>query len=423
MQRSLTSDTDAEAVARRAPHVRGCADIGEDDISEDGIDHDDSRAAAGAGFRRLTLTNFRSYAFADVRFDGRPATFIGANGAGKTNLLEALSMFGPGRGLRSARLDDLARAEGDGRFAVAARFADADGDDGRALGVGIDRTPDGGAARACRLDGATARGPIAFADIVRFSWLTPAQDGLFTAAAGERRRFLDRIAQTQDAGHSRAAADYEAAARQRQRLLDERRGDEAWLSALETRMAEAGVALAAGRRDAATTLASFDVSGLADGAFPAAVIAIEGELEAALDGAVAADVEDAFVAELKARRRRDADAGRATYGPHRSDLIVSHRAKGTLARLCSTGEQKALLIGLVLANACALARRAGAAPLVLLFDEIAAHLDPNRRAALFDIVDGLGLQCFMTGTDESLFASWGRRAQAFRVEGGAVHEI
>lgn len=385
-------------------------------------------APARASFRRLQLTDFRSYERLDVAFDGRPAYFIGANGAGKTNLLEALSLFGPGRGLRGARLDDLAREGGAGRWAAAAEFDAGDGDlqdtDGfRRLGVGCERKVDGGASRMCRLDGAPARGPIAFADLLRFSWLTPAQDGLFTAAAGDRRKFLDRIAQTRDASHARAANDFEATARQRQTLLDERRFDDAWLTALETSMAEAAVAVAAARREAAASLAAYDASGFAGGAFPAAEIALEGDLETALDGAPAADVEDQYISELKTRRRLDAEAGRATMGPHRSDMVVRHREKGTLARLCSTGEQKALLIGLVLANACALARASGAAPLILLFDEIAAHLDPDRRAALFNVLGGVGFQCFMTGTDDHLFEAWGERAQGFRVAAGTVSEI
>ncbi len=408
----------AEAISTAAADVESAAP---------GVD-----ARRRAAFRRLQLTEFRSYPRLDVAFDGRPAYFVGANGAGKTNLLEALSLFGPGRGLRGARLDDLGREGGSASWAVAAEFDEADGetncdDDLRRLGVGLGagaaQRGAGGASRVCRIDGASARGPIAFADLLRFSWLTPAQDGLFTAAAGERRKFLDRIAQTRDASHARAAGDFEAVARQRQRLLDERRFDDGWLTALETSMAEAGVAVAAARREASAALAAHDASGLAGGAFPAAEIALEGDLEAALDAAPAADVEDDYISELKARRRLDAEAGRATMGPHRSDMIVRHRAKGTLARLCSTGEQKALLIGLVLANACALAKGPRAAPLILLFDEIAAHLDPGRRAALFDVIDGVGFQCFMTGTDENLFEAWGGRAQGFRVDAGAVEAI
>lgn len=381
-------------------------------------------ACAPARFRRLALTDFRSYARIEIAFDGRPVALFGPNGAGKTNLLEALSLLGPGRGLRGARLDELPRVGGAGGWAVSARL-DVAGEE-RRLGVGAAASaPD---RRICRIDEAAAAGPAALANHVRFLWLTPAQDRLFTDSPGERRRFLDRMALARNPAQARAAADYELAMRQRQRLLDERSRDEAWLAALETRMAEAGVALAAARRETASALAAAEVAaGDEDAGFPAADIALEGELEAALAAAPAAEVEEEFAERLRCNRAADAAAGRALIGPHRSDLLVTHRQKGTPARACSTGEQKALLIGLVLANARALALsarfRAGAtAPLVLLLDEIAAHLDEDRRAALFDILDGLGFQVFMTGTDKSLFAAWRARAQGFAVENGALTE-
>lgn len=378
-----------------------------------------------ARFRRLTLTDFRSYAGADIALDGRPAVFAGPNGAGKTNILEAISLIGPGRGLRGARLEELARIEGAGGWAVSARLH-ADGDE-RKLGVGATAAaPD---RRTCRIDERGASGPSAFSDCVRFMWLTPAQDRLFVESPGERRRFLDRMSLAHDAAHGRAGNDYELAMRQRQKLLDEGSRDDAWLSALETEMAAAGVALAASRRETASALAAAEVAGefAEDCVFPAADIALEGMLEAMLESAPAAEVEEEFAARLKANRRLDAEAGRALIGPHRSDLLVTHREKGRPARLCSTGEQKALLIGLILANARALALAArfrgnAAAPLVLLLDEIAAHLDERRRASLFDILDALGFQVFMTGTDRSLFAAWGSRAQVFSVDGGAIKE-
>ena len=378
--------------------------------------------APRASFRRLTLTDYRSYTSADIAFDGRPVTFVGANGAGKTNLLEALSLLGPGRGLRSAKLEDLACSTGRGGWAVASRLSLAGHE--HALGVGGARAANGGERRQCRIDGASARGPTAFVDYVRFLWLTPAQDGLFAAGAGERRRFLDRLVQAHHASHARALSDYETAMRQRQRLLDEGRADDIWLSALETQMAQTGVALAAARREVAARLAAADVSALAAGVFPAADIALQGDLEVALGDRPVSDVEDEFSDYLKSHRRLDADTGRATRGPHRSDMIVSHRMKQMPARVCSTGEQKALLIGLVLANACALSADEGhGAPLVLLLDEIAAHLDPDRRAALFDILYSAGFQCFMTGTDKDLFAAWGDRAQSFEVADGGVRPI
>lgn len=371
-----------------------------------------------ARLRRLSLTDFRSYDRLDLALDGRPVAFSGCNGAGKTNLLEAISLLGPGRGLRHARLDELPRIGGAGGWAVAARLED--GDDDIALGVGGVAGEDD--RRLCRIDGRAASGPSAFADRLRLIWLTPAQDRLFMEGAGERRRFLDRMAMAQDAGLARISADYETAMRQRQKLLDDRSRDEAWLAALELQMAESGVAIAAARRSMAGALAAAAVED-ADAAFPAADIALEGDIEAALGYAPAADVEDEYCARLKANRRVDAEAGRATAGPHRSDLLVTHRAKGRAARLCSTGEQKSLLIGLVLANARALSLKPGGAPLVLLLDEIAAHLDEDRRAALFDILDELQFQCFMTGTDASLFKAWGGRAEVFEVGAGAVRPL
>jgi DNA replication and repair protein RecF len=383
-------------------------------------------AGVPARFRRLSLVDFRSYSRADFAFDGRPVAIAGANGAGKTNILEALSLIGPGRGLRAARLDELPRLEGGGGWAVSARLAD--GEDERRLGVGATAgAPD---RRVCRIDESSVPGPSTFAEHVRFMWLTPAQDRLFMEGPGERRRFLDRMALAHDAAHGQAANDYELAMRQRQRLLEERSRDEAWLAALEAQMAAAGVAVAAARRETAGALAAAEVVDAAEtgGAFPGADIALEGGLESALDRAPAADVEEEFADQLRRGRRADAEAGRALAGPHRSDLLVTHREKGRPARLCSTGEQKALLIGLVLANARALAIKSRfqarrRAPLVLLLDEIAAHLDTRRRAALFDIIDALGFQAFMTGTDHSLFAAWGRRAQGFAVADGRIDEI
>ncbi len=374
-----------------------------------------SRAAAR--LRRLALTDFRSYERAEIVLDGRPVAIAGANGAGKTNILEAISLIGPGRGLRGARLDELPRIGGPGGWAVSARTDD--GEDERRFGVGVAASkPD---RRICRIDDAAASGPGAFSDYLRFLWLTPAQDRLFMEGAGERRRFLDRMTLAHDAAHGKRSSAYEHAMRQRQRLLDEGGRDDSWLSALEAQMAEAGVAIAAARRDIAALLAAANI---ADGEalFPAADIALEGDLETALATQKAADVEEAFVEKLKSRRRLDAEAGRALVGPHRSDLLVFHRGKARPARLCSTGEQKALLIGLVLANARALAVRGAAAPLVLLLDEIAAHLDPDRRSGLFSILDALGFQTFITGTDKDLFAAWGERAQYFEACEGVLRE-
>jgi DNA replication and repair protein RecF len=385
------------------------------------IQLDDARSAAVrervGRIRRLALSDFRSFERLDLEFDGRPVALTGANGVGKTNLLEAISLLGPGRGLRRARLEELSRIGGSGAWSVSARLSCA-GDE-IALGVG---GVEGEGRRRCRVDGETAKGPSALGERVSLIWLTPAQDRLFVEGAADRRRFLDRIAAALDPANARIAAAYESAMLRRQRLLEDESADGAWIEALEIQMAEHGVALAASRRDTAGALAAAAAED-DGGVFPAADIALEGVIESALAHAPAAEVEEDFAARLRAMRRRDAAAGRALDGPHRSDFVVTHRGKRRAARLCSTGEQKALLIGLVLAGARALSLRPDAPPLVLLLDEIAAHLDERRRSALFDILHGLDFQCFMTGTDESLFRAWGARAQAFEVRDGAAFEI
>ena len=366
---------------------------------------------------KLTLTNFRSYDRVEINFDGRPVALAGCNGAGKTNLLEAISLIGPGRGIRSARLSELPRLEGDGGWAVAARIDD--GEDERRFGVGATASkPD---RRVCRIDDSPVSGPSAFAEHIRFLWLTPAMDRLFMEGASERRRFLDRMTLAHDVEHGKRSTAYEQAMRQRQKLLEEGGRDPNWLAGLERQMAEAGVAIAAARRDMAVRLTNASVCA-SDGLFPAADIALEGNLETALTTQQVTDVEDAYCEELQRRRRSDRDAGRALSGPHRSDLIVVHRDKQRPARLCSTGEQKALLTGLVLSNARALADERGSAPLILLLDEIAAHLDEGRREGLFDILDALGFQVFMTGTDFELFAAWRGRAQHFEVNANSIRE-
>jgi len=372
-----------------------------------------------ARIRRMMLTDFRSYARAELAFDGRPVVIAGANGAGKTNLLEAISLIGPGRGLRGARLDELPRIGGAGGWAVAAQL-DSDGDESR-VGVGVGATADKPNRRVCRIDDTPAAGPGAFAAHLRCVWLTPAMDRLFMDGAGERRRFIDRMTLARDAAHSRAVSGYEQAMRQRQKLLEDGGADGEWLAALERQMSELGVAMALGRTD---TLRVLEASGVASDApfFPAADLALKGVLEEALKEKAAASVERDFAQLLAARRRLDAEAGRALLGPHRSDLSVVYREKNRPAKLCSTGEQKALLIGLVLSNARALAARRSGAPLFVLLDEIAAHLDPDRRAALFSILAALKIQAFMTGTDQSLFNAWGDRAQFFEARDGALFE-
>ncbi len=361
--------------------------------------------------RRITLTDFRSYERLDVSLSGKPVVLSGANGSGKTNLLEALSMLSAGRGMRRARLSEIARQQGGGGWTVTAVLSD--GLDENRLGVGVEAgMPE---KRIVRIDGSAASGPTTLLDYLGFQWLTPAQDRLFMEGAAERRRFLDRMILSHDPAHGKAAATYEKAMRQRTKLLEDLpRADQTLLGILERQMAEAGVAMAAARREMTARLAA-GAQHLASEVFPAADLALEGTLEEALVLEVAGDVEEAYEERLKQARWRDAAAGRALEGPHRSDLLVTHREKQQAARLCSTGEQKALLIGLVLANATATAAGQSRAPLFLLLDEVAAHLDARRRSALFDILHDTGMQAFMTGTDAELFEAWGARAEHFEV--------
>jgi DNA replication and repair protein RecF len=364
---------------------------------------------------RLSLTDFRNYAAASLKLDGRHVVLTGDNGAGKTNLLEAVSFLSPGRGLRRAVLSDAARVGGSGGFSV---FADLDGMDGEvAIGTGIE--PDGTetSSRKVRINGTPSKSTEELSDHLRVLWLTPSMDGLFTGGSSDRRRFLDRLVLSLDAAHGRRASDYERAMRSRNRLLSEGRFDPAWISAIEVQMAELGIAMAAARQEMLGLLRRLsNMSG--ESPFPTPVLALDGFLDA-LQDRPAAELEDAYLDMLKANRGRDAAAGRTTEGPHRVDLLVRHREKDMDAARCSTGEQKALLIGLILAHARLTADMTGYAP-ILLLDEIAAHLDEGRRAALFDLVHGLGGQSFMTGTDRSMFSALADRAQFFTVSHGGV---
>ncbi|MDR3500775.1 MAG: DNA replication/repair protein RecF [Parvibaculum sp.] len=385
-------------------------------------------AAAGrehprASLSRLVVTDFRSYTRAELLLDGRPVVLTGENGAGKTNLLEAVSLLSPGRGLRGAAYVEIAREGGAGGWAVAATLETGEGP--VRLGTGLepeteDRASTTSRSRAVRIDGAPASGAGALAQHLRIVWLTPAMDRLFLEGASERRRFLDRLVMGFDPAHGTRVNAYERSLRERNRLLAEEKMDPSWLGGLEEQMAAHGVAVAAARVDTLARLRGA-IEAASEAHFPRADLALEGTLETALATAPAVDVEDAFRKRLAAARARDAAAGRSLEGPHRSDLLVRHVAKDREARLCSTGEQKALLIGIVLANARLLSAR-GHPPLLLL-DEIAAHLDEQRRGALFDEIIGLNLQAFMTGTDPALFEAMGTRAQTFRIARGALLQI
>lgn len=367
---------------------------------------------------KLTLTNFRNYATLAIDLAPGAVIFSGDNGAGKTNLLEAISFLTPGRGLRRAPYADVAREGGDGGFALHARL---DGPDGQVeIGTGIsggDTAGEGG--RRVRINGAPARSAEDMLEWLRVVWLTPAMDALFTGPAADRRRFLDRLVLAIDPGHGQRALDYEKAMRGRNRLLTEGSRDDRWFDAIETQMAETGVAIAAARAEVVRLLATM-IDRLPDsGPFPQADIGLSGDLEAEIVTAPAVDVEERFRRALLNGRDRDRAAGRTLEGPHRSDLVVRHRPKAMPAELCSTGEQKALLVGIVLSHARLTGEMSGMTP-ILLLDEIAAHLDGRRRAALFSILEELNCQAFMTGTDAALFSSLKGRAQFLTVDHGAV---
>ncbi|RUX03569.1 MAG: DNA replication/repair protein RecF [Mesorhizobium sp.] len=365
---------------------------------------------------KLTLTNFRNYATLAIDVAPGAVVFSGDNGAGKTNLLEAISFLTPGRGLRRAPYGDVAREGGDGGFALHARL---DGPDGEVeIGTGISGGDTAESGRRVRINGAPARAE-GMLEWLRVVWLTPAMDSLFTGPAADRRRFLDRLVLAIDPGHGQRALDYEKAMRGRNRLLTEGSRDAGWFEAIETQMAETGVAIAAARAEMVRLLAAM-IGRLPDtGPFPQADIGLSGDLEAEIAGAPAVDVEERFRRALADGRDRDRAAGRTLEGPHRSDLMVRHRPKAMPAELCSTGEQKALLVGIVLSHARLTGEMSGLTPIMLL-DEIAAHLDGGRRAALFSILEELKCQAFMTGTDAALFSSLRGRAQFLTVDHGTV---
>jgi DNA replication and repair protein RecF len=346
---------------------------------------------------RLALTDFRNHRDALIAPGPGLVVLTGENGAGKTNLLEAVSLLSPGRGLRGATLSEMARTGGPGGFAVAARL------DGAEVGTGT--SPALPERRQVRINGAPASA-TSLSEWLSVLWLTPAMDRLFQEGASGRRRFLDRLVLALEPGHAVHAARYEAAMRARNKLLAEPGvRDEAWLSALEARMAEHGAALVEAR-SAAVALLSDSLASAPEGPFARAGLALEGGAED-------------LAAELARGRARDAAAGRTLAGPHRTDLVVTHLGKSWPAGLCSTGEQKALLLAIILAHADLVAERAGRRP-ILLLDEVAAHLDPGRRAALFERLEAGGGQVWMTGTEPALFDSVSSRATLLAVEEGRI---
>jgi DNA replication and repair protein RecF len=387
------------------------------------------RAAAappGAAFAvtRLTLTGFRSYAALRLEVGPEPVVLVGANGAGKTNLLEALSLLAPGPGLRGARGADLSHrgaanadpSAGTVAWAVSATVTGPAG----AVDIGTGRAAADGAGtrRALRVDGTAMRNQAELAEHVNVQWLTPQMDRLFVEAPAGRRRFLDRMILGLDPGHARRVAAYQRVMRARARLLGQG-GHAAWLDALEETMAGHAVAVAAARRDFVARLGAALAAGF--GPFPAAEVTVEGEIEDALGARAAIDVESDLKDSLAASRGADAESGTTRHGPHRSDLAVRHLGKDFPADQCSTGEQKALLLAMVLANARLHGARAGRMP-VLLLDEVAAHLDRGRRADLVEALCALGAQAWLTGTDAALFEAFAGRAQLLHVGDGRVAE-
>jgi DNA replication and repair protein RecF len=378
-----------------------------------------------AALLSLTLTDFRSYERASLRPEGRSVYLFGANGAGKTNLLEAISLLSPGKGLRGTSLTEVGRrlpGEAVGRaWAVAAEVEAAEtglGDDEPVrLGAGVE-TP-GATRRLVRIEGETVP-PGRLPDHIRPIWLTPTQDRLFLEAASERRRFFDRLVFAGEPAHASHANAYDKAQRERMRLLTDAAesgapADTVWLTALEARLAQAGALMAQAR--ARTLLAlQTEIDGRGDRPFPRARLSLTGEWEKmALEGVETAEIEPRLATALAAARLRDGAAGRALTGPHRGDLAIIHADKDRPAAECSTGEQKALILNLVLAQAARLSRAKDAPNPILLLDEVAAHLDLKRRAALADELTALGLQAFLTGTDESLFDHLKGRALGVRV--------
>ena len=378
-------------------------------------------AATGAApallaVRQVRLNDFRNYRQLRLDCGLEPVVLVGPNGAGKTNLLEALSFLAPGRGLRRARLDEVTRRPDGASWAVAAKV---DTPEGRlTIGTGLEPARgEGGMRRVVRIDGRPVASQTALGLHVAAVWLTPQLDRLFLDGPGERRRFLDRLVTALHPEHAGDVAAYENALRQRARLLGEGNRDPHWFTALEDTMARHGVALAANRAD---TVQRLDAAArLGVGPFPRASLAMAGEIDGWLAAMAALDAEDRLRAELAASRLRDAEAGTTSMGPHRSDLAVRHLDLDLPAAEGSTGQQKAVLVSIALAHVRLVTLSRGRPPLLLL-DEIAAHLDAERRAALFEEVVALGVQSWMTGTDAELFKPLAGRAQVLRVVDGSI---
>jgi DNA replication and repair protein RecF len=371
-----------------------------------------------AQIRRLLLTNFRSYRSAELNVGDGPVVLLGQNGAGKTNLLEAISFLAPGRGLRRAPFEDVAPNDGDGTWAVAAEIEGANGP--AHLGTGVDMPEGAAPSRRYRIDRENAPSASSFADHLRVVWLVPEMDGLFLGPPGDRRRFLDRLVLAIDAEHGSRVSALERALRSRNRLLEDASPDPRWLDAIEHEVAELAVAVAAARAECIERLrAEIEAGHDPASVFPAAGLSLDGWMEAAVKEQPAIEIEDRYRAVLRDARERDRAAGRTLDGPHRTDLMLIHKAKNISAARASTGERKALLDGLVVSHARLVAAMHGLAP-VMLLDDVSAFLDAERRDALFDLLARFGAQVFMTGVDLAPFAALGNTAERFAVTPGKV---
>jgi DNA replication and repair protein RecF len=371
---------------------------------------------------RLTLTHFRNYRAASLETHSNVVVLVGANGAGKTNCLEAISFLSPGRGLRRATLEDVGDNQGDGSWAVSAEVEGALGL--ATLGTGVEPPGSDGPAtsRRCRIDREPVSSASAFGDHLRMVWLTPAMDGLFLGAASERRRFFDRLVLAIDGEHSSRVSALDRSLRSRNRLLEVRNYDDHWCDAIERETAELAVAVATTRAHTAVKLAAMLRARGQASAFPSAELMLDGWMENALLSEPATSVEDRYRQILRDSRARDAAAGRTLDGPHLTDLRVIYAPKHMPARDASTGEQKALLIGLVLAHANLVAEMTGLTPLLLL-DEVVAHLDPSRRAVLFSELAKLGAQVWMTGADPASFGEVGASGEIFEIDSGRIARL
>ena len=385
----------------------------------------DTQLATRIWLEQLKLTHFRNYSGLSLDIDQRHVVLTGENGAGKTNLLEAVSFLSPGRGLRRTSYDCVSQAlsADDPQAGTWTVFTALNGAEGPVnIGTGIAANATGvDTQRKVHMNGAPAKSAESLLEHSRIVWLTPSMDGLFTGPASDRRRFLDRMVLAIDPTHGRRVSNFERAMRSRNKLLETDGANNSWMDGIEAQLAETGVAIAFARRELVALLQSIiaKTTAQSDDLFPNADITLDGTLEDLIRDGAAADLEDSYRALLCRSRPRDRAAGRTLEGPHRSNLVVRHGPKNMEAALCSTGEQKALLLGLILAHAQLVGDISGMAP-ILLLDEVAAHLDESRRAGLFDVIDRLGCQAWMTGTDAPMFEALGDRAQFFTVAAGSV---